>query len=346
MAAKPFVRRAPRAQRGFVLALTMAVLVAVMIVATYYAESVRIALQTAQTFDAQVRAQEAMFNLRAEALLRMATDIRSPEGLGAGAGLVRLDGRPYKDDAGAILQLRDTRGMLNAAKLPPLWWRTLLHNNGLADATIDAMLDILADYQDADSLRRLNGAEADDYAALGLPPPRNAQLVTPAELRAMPVWRDQKALWDSGFADSLVVTPYLGFNPNTASWQVISAMPGVTPEIAKSIVALRETGRLVGAADFAALGVGGIGGIYSPVSSYPSDTLVLTLWAPGVAWGARSVVMLTPSSLYGPWRILYVERVEKPREAIDPAKITKLPERASGLPESPPSPGLFGPFGG
>jgi hypothetical protein len=161
----------------------------------------------------------------------------------------------------------------------------------------------------------------------------------------MPVWRDQKALWDSDFEELLVITTSNLFNPNTASWRAMTALPGVTPDAAKALVALRDAGQPIGISEFAAVG-GEVGGIYSPVSPVPSDTLVLTLWAPGVAWGTRSVVMLTPNSQYGPWLTLYVDRIEKRHVALDPQKIEKLPERAAGPLEQPSAPSLFGAFGG
>ncbi|MGQ9367940.1 general secretion pathway protein GspK [Azospirillum sp. ST 5-10] len=86
--------------------------------------------------------------------------------LGAGAALVRID-----DEYGRI--------DLNAA--PEAVLRALFRHAGLAAAAASAMAARLADYRDGDSLRRNGGAEADDYRAAGLAPPKDGPLAQPDE---------------------------------------------------------------------------------------------------------------------------------------------------------------------
>ena len=58
-------------------------------------------------------------------------------------------------------------------------------------AEVDAFLDILGDYTDADDLHKLNGMEEDQYAAEGFPTlPRNAAMEFKAEIFWLPDWRN------------------------------------------------------------------------------------------------------------------------------------------------------------
>ncbi len=58
-------------------------------------------------------------------------------------------------------------------------------------AEVDAFLDVLGDYTDADDLHKLNGMEAEQYAAEGFPTlPRNAAMEFKAEIYWLPGWRN------------------------------------------------------------------------------------------------------------------------------------------------------------
>lgn len=324
------MRRAPtsRSQRGFVLALTLGVLAAVIIAATFIAESVRISLQTAKAANDRAEAEEKLFNARAEFLFRMATDPRGVHGLGALDAPLKLDGSLYKDDDDVLVQVQDARGLFSLAGVAPDTLVSLLRSFGIASDEALAMVDVLNDYTDADNLRRLNGAEAADYEALGLPPPRNQPLISPSELRAMPRWRDHKELWKKGFFDAVAVIPNNMFNPNTAPEAVLAAYPGVSTDTAHALIELRNTGRVINASDFEAIGGARVNAIYSPISTFPSDTLSVTHWVPGLARGERMLVMLTPSSQYGPWRVLYYEHIETPQKWPPDGKIPPLPPRS------------------
>lgn len=80
------------------------------------------------------------------------------------------------------------------------------------------LIDKLQDYIDADSLRRLNGAEARDYAEAGREPPADAPLRTPWEVRRILDWDkvDKIAREDSRWPVLASTAPVDGFNVNTA----------------------------------------------------------------------------------------------------------------------------------
>lgn len=107
--------------------------------------------------------------------------------------------------------------------------RGLLVSLGLTAEEAEALTDALVDWRDVDDLRRLHGAEKEDYAAAGRPyGPANANFVAVEELRQV-----------LGFTDDLyralepLVTVYsgqAGIDSAIASRQVLLAVPGVTPE--------------------------------------------------------------------------------------------------------------------
>ncbi len=335
----PFARHAR--QQGFVLALTLGVLAAVMFVAAYLAESLSLSLQTAQIENDRARAEELLFSARAEALYRMSTQRRGSYGMGSAANPVKLDGTPYRQAGDVVVAYQDARGLISLSGAPPAWLRLLLLSVGAAPNEVDPLLDVLNDYIDPDNLRRVNGAEADDYALLGLPPPANRPLISAAELRRLPRWKDHPAIWKNGLADLVAVVPSQIFNPNTAPAGALLAVPGVTRESAAVLMDLRKAGRQIGLAELESIGGATVNALYSPISTFPSDTLFVTHWAPGQAWGERMAITITPASLYGPWRILYTDRVDLRPTAPAPNGFPNLPPRG-GDADAPAAPLLPG----
>ena len=82
----------------------------------------------------------------------------------------RGDGSPHRIRFGGVpitVSLQDEAGKidLNSAQRDLLG--TLLRASGIDDERRDALLDAIEDWRDADSLRRLNGAEDQEYEAAG-----------------------------------------------------------------------------------------------------------------------------------------------------------------------------------
>jgi general secretion pathway protein K len=83
-----------------------------------------------------------------------------------------MDGSPHHWQFDGVemsirLQADETRVDLNFASAQQL--HDLLEEQGLEPEQIDAVVDALIDWRDADNLHRLHGAEDPDYAAAGLP---------------------------------------------------------------------------------------------------------------------------------------------------------------------------------
>lgn len=335
-----------RRQVGFVLVLTLWILAAIMIAASYFADRVQKSLQLAQQRQDLNDKQIDLTNMRSEILFRMSTNYFSFYGLGPPNQAIALDDRPYRGGASTV-QLLDARGMLNLLNASDdQLFRFLGAMNVPADQRA-GLIDKLRDYVDEDDLRRLNGAESKEYAEQGLPPPRNAPLITPMELKNVMGWRDTAILWQPVPVTDLTTTAAVTtINPNTASAQVLMALPGITPEIAQAIITRRQLGPVTVEL------IGQMAGVelqqFPPqVIAFPSDSVRVTQRANGMPWAIRYNIQLTPQSGISPWKINYFYRLEEKTDSdhaingSNPADIPKFPPRPV-LPATPPDLLFFG----
>lgn len=324
------------AERGFVLVLTLWVLVIVAIAAGYFAEKVASAVELAQKSRQNAQATIDMAATRAEILYRLATTSMTVEGLGRGNTLVALDNRPYHAVGDTLVRLQDNRGLLNLNQADDDRLLRFLGIMGIPAEQRRHLIDTLRDYVDTDKLEHVNGAEEPQYLARKLPPPTNNFLTTPWEARRIIGWRDAPSLWlSSRFIDITTTSTTSGLNPNTAPVEVLATLPGVTEELAQTLVSRRQqfpilhTGQLAAAA-----------GIPERVLDMqifviPGDSLRITQQVPGLNWGLQYSVKLTPNGDHGPWRLDYFTRVIQSAPA-DASAIPKLPPRSTAAPEVSP----------
>ncbi len=300
-------------QQGFVLAVTLWVLAILAVAAAYFAERMQDAKRLAEQATMRAQALVDMSGTRAEILFRAATTPISLYGLGASAtDAIALDDRAYYGLGDSLVRLQDNRGLLNLNFARDDQLERFLNVLGVPAARRAAMIDTLRDYVDEDNLKRLNGAEAADYAAAGLPPPRNAKLITPLEAKNIYGWKYATSLWQANLLASLTTTSSsYSVNPNTAPWQVLATISGMTPAAAQAIVHARRSTPVVHAAQ-----VEGLTGIAVSTDPYtadvitlPADSVRLTQQARGMGWGWQYNVTLTPMSDAAPWRIDYFYRV-------------------------------------
>lgn len=334
-------------QRGFVLILTLCILAAITIVAAYFGQRVQQSLQLAQLRQVLTDKQIAINNTRSEILFRLCTTRLSQYGLGQPNGEIALDDRPYSNE-GTIVQLQDTRGLLNINFASDQQLYAFLGAMQVPVEQRAHLIDTLHDYIDADDLRRLEGAESTEYAALGLPPPRNMPLTSPMELKNIIGWRDMPTLWQDPPITELVSVDGVGpMNPNTAPWQVLASLSGVTPPLAQAVVARRKLGPI----SIALLEqiTGTTLDTFPPTTlAYPSGNLMVTQRAIGMPWAIRYNIRLTPSSTISPWQIGYYYRIEEKTNSANAntvangSEIPQLPAR-SLLPAAPQVIPLFGP---
>src|SRR5207244_5133939 len=100
---------------------------------------------------------------------------------------------------------------------------------GVAPASAERLADAIADFRDADNLRRPNGAEDADYAAANLPyDAKDAPFATTEEL--LQVLGMTRALYDRVAPLITVYSPRRDVNLATAPPEVLRALPYLTPD--------------------------------------------------------------------------------------------------------------------
>lgn len=168
--------------------------------------------------------------------------------LGAGAlvgsKVLLLDGSTrYTLEDGASVVLQDMQGLVGLNSPGPDDLRRLLALCGVAPDKADVLMDALLDYQDVDSLKRINGAEFFEYAAAGLNPPRNQPLLDVSELGQVYGWRQVLPLWlRYGCDDAVSLGLISSVNLWTAPLSVLRAV-GMSAVEAQAAQADRDQNR-------------------------------------------------------------------------------------------------------
>lgn len=305
-------RRFP--QQGYVLVTVMVAMVLLALVATRLDERVANFRDASAQWGRWVQAHADLAGGRDELLFLLATRPLTPLGF-AGVPLLRVDGRPYRLPSGVWASVQDLRGLISIVSYDPGVMTRFLIAQGVPASDAAPLLDKLADYNDLDNLHRLNGAEADEYAAAGLPPPRNDWPLSPYELSLMLGWRDYPALWEHA-GDHFTAVRDGWLNPNTATPEVLAALPGATPQAIRALLGLREQGFHVDSSA-ALLGLTGIRLPDDPVAFYPGLFYRLRLWRPSDVRAVEYTVMLAPDAPQLPWLILEARQVLRPMHDDD-----------------------------
>jgi len=290
-----------RRQQGYVLVMVLVALTVMAYVAQRFAQRNDELRRNALDFSQYAQARATTAGALSATLYWNATRPLMPAGRGVLGSQLRQDGQRYVTVDGAFVAVQDFRGLLavNGASRPIL--RNLLVQDGVPLNRAQAMIDVLDDYIDTDGLKRLNGAEAAEYRALGLPGPRNDWLVTPRELEVMPLWRDDPAQlarwmkWLSGDIGHLL-------NPATAPLPVLrAALPTANPAQLELILTLRRSDQLRDVRIAQNL----IGLPFSDDDFFfsPGNESRITVWAPGLPRALEYNARLMPAGELGPWVI-------------------------------------------
>lgn len=154
----------------------------------------------------------------------------------------KRDGAPHEwtfDGVPVRVRMKDESAKIDINTASDALLRGLFVSAGLKDEQADALLDAVLDWRDADTLKRLHGAEEDDYKAAGLPyRPANAPFQAVEELQLVLGMRPEVY---RRIAPSITIySRQRGVNPQVASREVLLAIPGVTPDIADAYIAQRE----------------------------------------------------------------------------------------------------------
>lgn len=322
--------RTPSSQRGFVLVLTLWLLTFITIAAVYFDQRVTRARELAGNSQKMAQLAIDMAGTRAEMLYRLSTTPMSVHGLGpAPERAVALDDSAYRGDGETVVRLQDSRGLFNLNLAADDAIERFLGLLGVEPARRLAMIDTLRDYIDNDNLRRLNGAEAKDYEAAGLPPPRNDKLRTPFEPLRIMGWRDRTELWKDGRMPRLLTTSGYASanNPNTAPPEVLATLPGMTALAAKLAIERRKQAPIQSGDELALLSGIPRDLLQFKVIALPAPSVRITQSAPGLPWQLQYAVELTPLGTDSPWHIDYFFKSPAAfrNDKIEQAR--KLPER-------------------
>ncbi len=315
-------------QRGFILVATLWILAVITIAAVYFAERVSSSIALAQQKQESAEQLIEFANTKADVLYRLGTTPFSFYGLGPQPAIA-LDDRPYRGRGADIVRLQDERGLLNVNFVDREMMMRFLGELGVPFEKRDVMIDSLLDYTDSDDLRRLNGAEKNEYAALGLPLPPNELLVTPYQLKNIIGWRDQPELWENQRLLRLVTTSRVsGFNPNTAPAELLASLPGSNKELAAALLKIRSEKPLYT--------VGQLTGITGSVQDadfflyFPGNAVRITHQSKKLPWALQYSVTLTPQGDSAPWRVDYHVKTTVPYPIENVEKITKFPTEIAG----------------
>jgi hypothetical protein len=291
-----------RDERGYVLVGTLLLLALMGLVAARLAARLGDLRAQTVTLDSLADGITATHDARALALFHLTTQPVTPLGIGAEPSTRwPVDGRPIRLHEAATATLQDHRGLLGVNTPDRSVLGRLLLDHGVRSDRAAAMLDVLEDYTDTDNLRRLNGAERQEYEVLGLPSPRNDWMGSPEELRQIPLWRDDPALLSrilpllSGRRDAVM-------NPNSAPREVLAArFPAAPSGLLDSFIARRtaapyrtpEEARTATGLAFSDADV-----------FHPGNFYRLRLSMRGLPVALEYNVRLTPESQTRPWQIV------------------------------------------
>lgn len=222
-------------EKGIALVLVLWILSLLAIIASSFVFSTRTDTLLTANLLGQARAEalaDAGVQRALYALLKPSTDPARWQG----------DGRThlwqYEGETIAIT-LRSESAKIDINTAHPDLLRGLLRQAGVDGQALEMLLDALQDWRDADDLRRLHGAEKDDYAAAGKTyVPANANFQTIEELRQVLGMSD--AVFRGIAGHITVYSGQTGINSSIAARAVLLAIPGVDPGAVDAYIASRN----------------------------------------------------------------------------------------------------------
>jgi len=349
----------PGHDHGFVLVIVLTLLVVLVLLAAAVATSAERTIRAAQADGDRFQAELDMDSTRETVLFMLSTQRKTLAGLtvrleDAAAALtmidddvegfavlpigneIRLDGTLYQGLGVARFALQDDRGLLSLNWAPPLRRIAFYESLGVPQNRWGALEAKRLDYQDADDLHRLNGAEKEHYLRAGLSPPSNRTLATPLELRRIMDFGPLLAgMDDARLLSMLTIARNSSINLNTAPVDVLMLLPGLSRENAERMVQIRRAGAFVSTRQTQQ--TFGIAATFEDdLTLFAAESGNLILWSQHS--GTRRLVhwTLTHSQIGtapAPWRIDYEVTLPRGNEAD---------QTAVGTPETPlfANPGL------
>jgi general secretion pathway protein K len=228
----------------------------------------------------------------------------------------KRDGTPHEwafEGVPVRIVVRDESARIDINSASDALLRGLLASVGLREEEVSALLDAILDWRDADTLKRVNGAEEGDYVAAGLSyRPANAPFQAIEELQLVLGMRPDIY---SRIAPSITVFSRLpGINTTLASREVLLAVPGVTPESVDAYIARREEARAQNAPLPVMPEAGALGAGQSMVATIRSDARL----EDGTVFAREAVALLRPVARHPVTFVAWRESTAAPPEPQTP----------------------------
>ncbi len=259
---------------------------------------------------------------------------------GSRLGDIELDGRYYRTADGTYISYQDAGGLFNLQGASYSELVGLLVALGVAQGKAAMLADTLLDYTDSDSLVRVNGAEAPEYAAVKMPPPRNASLLMASELQRIVGWRDLDAATMRALLDNVYVGTLNVVNRHTVKVPALAAISGAEISAARDLLLQRPLGMPLAIESLPNVANGSFfsAGRYITL---PLTTTLLTICPHLVAWCQHISLTATADGGEAPWHVDFSQRRMRAQALPPISQVAELPDQP---PKQPPPP-LITPFG-
>lgn len=232
----PFLSGNPgRCERGIALILVLWVIALLAVIAGSFVYGARSTALTAGNLVSISKARALADAGAHRGLYELAKPANDAERWKADGGT-----HVFSLDEGEIrLVMRDESAKIDLNTASDALLKGLLLSVGLDEEGANKLLDAILDWRDADDLTRPQGAERDQYEAMGMPYiPSNAPFRTVTELQS--VIGVTSVLYRKLAGALTVFSRQLSINSTIAPRQVLLALPNVTEENVDTYLAERE----------------------------------------------------------------------------------------------------------
>jgi general secretion pathway protein K len=262
-------------QNGIALMLVIWILAVLMVIVLSVSFMTRVENKATIAFKEGIEEKfiaEAGIERAAEEIMYRKIKLGAPVEEGKEAQIWQTDGTPNTftlENGTCLVRIIDESGKIDINTVPDILLKGLITGLGVKDEDADVIVDSIGDWRDADDFTRLHGAESDYYMSLPVPyKPKNADFESIEELLLVKGVTPE-LVYGKGDKPGLqdFITVYSGngkINVNAASKEVLMSIPGMTPELAGSIIEFRKTAEIRTMADFQNL----VGGAFTAMSPF------------------------------------------------------------------------------
>jgi len=227
-------------QKGIALIMVLGLVIFLTVIALSFSDVQRVSTQVTSNSLASAKAQVAADG----AVNRMVFELSRPRSADAQIALAqwKIDGVVHQwNENGAEIAVsarsEAAKIDLNFASEPLL--KRVFTSVGATEEEADAIVASIKDWTDADNLKRPNGAEADDYRAAGKKVlPTNDFFIAIEELQN--VIGISPKIYNAVASLLTVQSRAPGINPQTASLNVLSLVPGIDLTQAQTWIEQRD----------------------------------------------------------------------------------------------------------